>query len=245
MAVPVLAVLAVATFILAPKSPRPKETMQSAPPTPSLINKATPESGAPVPAYKDRLILPTGVWIPVKVDKDYAAVNGGELTPEGGIKLSHGVILLDAAHREFFARDVAVRVHLLSTEHTTASSLVVRQVGPRGRKLVFAPHFTQLSHYPTSREAWSAPVPHDESLGLDHPVTLEIAAIGSATYGLVDGKLMPPVLADEPSEKGSVLVGSLDGEFRDVEIMILDNIPAEKATLLAGVPRAAQALPNK
>src|SRR5262249_4261748 len=146
-------------YFFTPKTPSTTKPAKTTTQSPIFQSQST--SPPPVPAYKDRLILPTGVWIPVKPNKAFAAAIGAELTAEGGLKLSHGATLLDSEHREIYARVAPLRVPLLSTEHPSASSLVLRQVGPRGRRLVFAPHFTHPSTYPATRETWSAPVPHE------------------------------------------------------------------------------------
>jgi serine/threonine protein kinase len=230
-----LSILAGGAFSLFPK--RGADAKPASQPPPAAA-PATPTVSPLVPTYKDRFVLPKGVWIPVKLSEAVVKGNGGELTAAGGVKLSHGLGLTDAAHHEFYCRDVALRLRLLCSEDTTVSTLQLRNVGPNGRKLSFMPHYSQLAHSPATRETWKPPVPHASGMGVGKPVLLELVAIGRGTYGMVEGQSLPPILSDEPSDKGGILIGSQDGEFRDIEVMILDGIPEEKALELAGVKTA-------
>ncbi len=170
-----------------------------------------------------------GVWMPVKLTPEYAAGHRCVVTPEGVLKTTHGIALPDIV-----ARNVAVRARVKRPATVEHSGLQVREDGPRHCALRFGIHDTKMDTSPGVPGQPVPLMPHPMDLGTDSPVLLELAAVGGRAFGKVGDTILPVAPCTEPSSSGYVLLWSADGEFTDIEVMILDGVPEAEAVRLAG-----------
>ncbi len=167
--------------------------------------------------------LPRGVWVPLKFDlarKDqwYTTL------PNGGIKPITGTYLTGLV-----AKDVALRMRVLRPATIQQSSVQMRLESRGSRDLVIRDKAALLRHHLSAGVSDSKPISLQDGVGVKSPVLLECATIGDMTYGAVNHIPLPPLqLTTELIAAGRIRIDSAETEFTDIEIMILDGVPADK-----------------
>ena len=178
-----------------------------------------------------------GEWVPVIFRREDPALAEAVFTPGGGLHLTRG---LNLGHT---GKNIAVRARLRRPANVQASGLQVRVSGPK-----------HVSLYLGATAAWmdvrsyipprSPSIPLKPNEGVETPVLLQLTVIGTQAYGSVDGRSLPPFQLNEAAETGGVAVWSMDGEFSDVAVMLLDGLSVAEALKAAGVASSPPNAPN-
>lgn len=179
---------------------------------PVFTMAATP---SPVPRNSSST-FPPGVW--TRIDVRDAAFRPFTVKGDGAVTLTHGMLLPGVT-----AKDIAVRARVQRHAGAQHSGLQVRMNGPNNRNLDLRDAETSLASSPPG--PYYPPIPHDTRLGQDRPVLLQLAAIGDTTFGAIDDILLPNHRTPTVMFPGGVLIWSQDGDFRDIEVMVLDGVP--------------------
>ncbi len=191
------------------KRPLPVETSPSVPPP-----KPEPKPKAPD--------VTPGQWQSVALDQ---SIGGATLLEGGGIGLTKSV-----RFEKFRGKDLAVRSVLRLAEEPKDVQVWLR-AAPQSRvqiKLTQKPVCViQTTVGDNKFKAFGEVTAPWAMLG-DRWVTVELAAIGDQLIGAVNDRPIEVKMPSDVLEAGSVGIFSPGGEFRSLEVAILDGVPREQ-----------------
>ncbi|TDU66201.1 serine/threonine protein kinase [Prosthecobacter fusiformis] len=169
-----------------------------------------------------------GQWFPIRFYPGNPSLGDLVVTPEGVLKATHGKSL------GVYGTDIAVRTRLQRPAGVKMSGLQARVRGPQGIKLNFGTRLVWFGQGPEEENAPSA-LKLKPREGTDSPVLLTLAVVGDNAYGWVDDRPLMPYPVVGPVTNGGISLWSMNGEFRDIECMLLDGLSEEKALEILGV----------
>jgi Protein kinase domain/Leucine rich repeat len=185
---------------------------------------APPKPAAtPAPVAEPKPAAAVATWVPVPLD---AASTGGATPIEGG-----GVHLTKSIRFDKFrAKDIAVRAQIRLAEDGKQAQLWIRNAPPTRAQIVLdgKPNcFIQTSVETNKFKPFGTVTAPWVLLG-DRWVTVEFAAVGTKLFGAVNERAVPVEAPSDVLEVGGIGLHSQDADFRNLEVMILDNVPPEQ-----------------
>jgi hypothetical protein len=177
--------------------------------TPSLDASPSPEESQ----------FRIGKWFPIRpqVGDRIADI---VITKEGIYNVHHGVGL------GFRAKDCAIRAHLRRPKGVQFSGLEARTNGAHRLALIFSADHAWLDEFGAPPTPDALPLQPED--GVDKPVSLQLAVVGEYAYGWVNGKMLPTYHCKRPPDIGGFAFWSQDGEFSNVDVLILDGLPEDQ-----------------
>ncbi|HYR57677.1 MAG TPA: serine/threonine-protein kinase [Chthoniobacteraceae bacterium] len=215
-------------------APAPAATPVATPPPLALAKPAAakapaastpkPASAKPAPAKPAAASAPppAGVWIPIPLD---AKINGASALEGGGIHLTKST-----KFTRFQARDIAIRATIRLTEDAKAAQLWLRQGAVARGQIVLDGKpscFIQTTLGEGKFRSFGSVMAPWAIIG-DRWVTVEFGAVDKKLFGAANGRAIAVQDPCDVNDAGTVGIFSTNADFKDLAVMILDDVPPER-----------------
>lgn len=215
-------------------------------PVQTASRPATPPKPAPVapPAGEAKPAKAAGTWEPVRLED--IRMNGVTPIEGGGIFLTKSVRL-----DRIRAKDIAIRASIRLAEDPKPAQLWLRDAAPSRIQIVLdgKPSCFIQTMLEANKFRGFGTVTAPWAIVGERWVTVQFAAVGPKLFGAVNDRPVPVEMPSDVLETGGIGMYSPGADFKDVAVMILDDLPPEKypdfvktalvASLAKSTPEAA------
>ena len=190
------------------------------PPKPTATPKPASKPAAGAEAGE---AIVRGSWIPVPLEAGKIA---------GATAIEDGAIHLTKSFRfqSFHAKDIAVRATIRLGEEGKPAQLWLRDAPPARVQIVLDGKptcFIQTGVVANKFRSFGS-VTAPWAIIDDRWVTVQFAAVGAKLFGQVNDRPIPVEMPSDVLEAGTVGIYSTAADFKDLAVIILDDVPPEK-----------------
>ena len=179
-------------------------------------------------------VFPPGQWVKIAITNEDLVGTGASITPSGNVKMGGRAFKLPS----IVGTNLGVRARLKRPLDVAYSGITVRVKDVANRMLWLYDAGVKLRATDADRKIEnSREFIDDLTRGGAAPVDIELAVVGTRTFGRFNQKLLPVHETPTSTHPGSVMLvcGSDEGEFSDIEVINLDGLPEAEALRILGV----------